>query len=332
VTLLLLSLLSCASLSGTTHSRTPEPEVGPTNETGRAPVVVVTLDGVRWQEVFDGSDPRWSDRAIAARALMPNLHRLATERGSAVGAPGYGRISASGPHFVSLPGYMEILGGRSAVDCKDNDCPQTAVPTLFDDAARSGAKVAGFSSWERTARALTASPGLFPLSCGRAGNPAIDPSPGEGDYRPDALTADLALSYAEREAPDVLFLGLGDTDEYAHHRDYAGYLRAIQFADSVIGRLVALMDRKGDWGRRATIFVTADHGRSKDFDGHGAFAPESARVWLVAAGAAIRARGPVASPTDRRLADIAPTIRPIVGLGPSPRNRSGEPLAELFVP
>jgi hypothetical protein len=49
-------------------------------------VVLVALDGVRWQEVFLGVDPELAGRAklapesvVPARALMPNLHELIAE-------------------------------------------------------------------------------------------------------------------------------------------------------------------------------------------------------------------------------------------------------------
>ena len=41
--------------------------------------------------------------------LLPNLRRLTQAQGLALGAPGRGPIiAASGPQFISLPGYLEI--------------------------------------------------------------------------------------------------------------------------------------------------------------------------------------------------------------------------------
>jgi len=90
------------------------------NELGS--VVLVTLDGVRWQEIFHGVD-----RALAhaqdmdesevrsAAAITPNLHRLMLEEGAAIGDASArharGDVRASGPVFVSLPGYIEIVTG-----------------------------------------------------------------------------------------------------------------------------------------------------------------------------------------------------------------------------
>ena len=99
------------------------------------------------------------------------------------------------------------------------------------------------------------------------------------------------------------------------------------------------LDHMGPRGTRTHVVFTADHDRSRDFRGHGGAHPESARVWLVAAGPSIAARGRVVSSRERHLADIAPTLRSLVGL---PRARdpgwdrdrdrgwAGEPLAELL--
>ena len=68
-------------------------------------LVRVTIDGVRWQEVFEGTDPALSHRPPEpAASLFPNLYLMGTERGAFIGAPGHGIIAASGPAYVSLPG------------------------------------------------------------------------------------------------------------------------------------------------------------------------------------------------------------------------------------
>jgi hypothetical protein len=294
-----------------------------------APVVIVAVDGVRWQEVFVGTDTSLSSSPpMPAAAIFKNLHAFASERGAFVGAPGHGVISASGPNYVSLPGYTELLGGRAS-RCMDNGCTRTTLPSILDEARAAGAKVAAFASWEKLDLATTATPGAFVSSCGRQGDAAIDPWPGHGDYRPDRITAEVALAHYEAAQPDVFFLGLGDPDEYAHRGDYPGYLAALRHADETVGRLVSLLDRLGERGRSTHVIVTADHGRASDFMNHGAM-PEAARVWMVAAGPRFAARGKVTSREPRHLADIAPTLRVVLGLPPDTSDRSGTPIEELF--
>src|SRR5262245_34502845 len=97
----------------TPGERSKRPEV-PLSAPATRTVVLVAIDGVRWHEVFEGVDPALADRygltrseRLDAESLTPNLHRLMTREGAAIGAPGEGpEMVASGPNFMSLPGYI----------------------------------------------------------------------------------------------------------------------------------------------------------------------------------------------------------------------------------
>ncbi len=322
-----------------------------------SPVILVVLDGVRWQEMFSGVDPvlaaaHRAGPVISARKLLPSLYAALDARGAAVGAPGYGVIAASGPNFVSLPGYTEIFGGRPPDGCQDNECPGASAPTIVDavrDRSSSDADVAVIASWAPIGRAATRAPSRIVLSAGRrdvagahylSDDPSTreildrgalaDPRPGHDSFRPDRYTAELALRYLEARRPAFLFVGLGEPDEYAHEDDYRGYLASLRAADDFFGRLFAALDRMGERGRRSLVIVTADHGRAHDYRDHGAGLPESARVWLLALGGPVRARGFVQGPFARRLSDVAPTIRQVVGLPPDEAAGAGTPLIELL--
>jgi arylsulfatase A-like enzyme len=133
------------------------------------------------------------------------------------------------------------------------------------------------------------------------------------------------------ERPDFLFVGLGETDEFAHQGNYAGYLDALREADRFLGELATELAARAQAGVRTALFVTADHGRAASFKDHGKPYPESARVWLVASGTAIAARGFVSSPQPRHLADITPTLRSVFGLPADGTRGAGSPLTELLL-
>ena len=323
-------------------------------------VVVVALDGVRWQEVFDGVDPKLaramsvpSRDVVPADELMPNLHQLIRSRGGAIGAPEHGALMvASGPNYVSLPGYVEMLSGRPAA-CQTNECPLTEQETIADQLAdRSGGwagDVAVIASWAGLAKAAARHPERIVVSAGRSRGPTrhylrydeqaaelLDAGarsaayPGYGDFRPDRFTAAIALRYLKTHRPAFLFVGLGEPDAYAHRGLYGDYLRSLRQADAVIGEIDHLLGEMAAKGQRTTLVVTTDHGRGRRFAGHGKVAPESARVWLVASGAGIAARGYVPAPTTRRLADIAPTLRQLMGIPADTAPGAGSPLDELL--
>jgi hypothetical protein len=345
----------------TPHARSPRPELGTGgHSTPRRTVIVVAIDGVRWQDVFEGVDPALADRFHVPQAervdsahLVPNLYRLMTEEGAAVGAPGAGRpIEASGPNFVSLPGYMEMLSGRADTGCTSNDCARVPFATVADDVAASGMGVATVvTSWAEIGRAATAFRSGVVASVGRHGGigretleaepgvapflaagAAAAPEPGEDDFRPDAMTAAVALSVLGAVKPAFLFVGLGETDEYGHHGDYRRYLDALHRADATVGRLAEQVRHLNAEGNPATLLVTTDHGRARGFMNHGRDYPESARVWLVATGARIEARGWVFSDRTRHLRDVSQTIRSVIGLSPLDTSDSGAVLTELQRP
>ena len=298
-------------------------EVGEAPRTSRSEeVVLVAIDGARWQEIFS-KDP-----------VMPTLRRFMTTDGISVGAPGYGEMHASGPNYVSLPGYTEIFTGRTSA-CRSNDCPPTDQRTIVDEVIDAGSEAAVISSWELIDRAAAKDPGRAILSTGRhhvAHREVFDdktfdegassgPGCGIGDYRPDALTIRLALDYLSHHTPKFAFVGLGDTDEHAHRDDRAGYIDALRTADAFLAALDARLPAS------ATILVTADHGRAANFRDHGMM-PEAARVWLVARGAGIDARGPL-DQSPVRLADVTPTIRCLLGMPRIIAPDGGESISQI---
>jgi Metalloenzyme superfamily len=326
--------------SGASRAARHQPGSGPLR------VVLVTIDGVRWQEIATGVDPHLGASLAPrdGRALLPTLYGL-MDRG--VGIVEDMRTSA--PFPVSLPGYREILTGRRGEGCVDNRCPPIEEPTLFDELVATGVpqeEMAEISSWEGLGLAAAAQRDTIVLSTGRHGGVTrgrlgVTPEAADllaaaaerhdfvqhADYRRDADTRELALRYLIEARPRLLHVALGDTDEHGHSGNYAGYVDALVAADAFVARIVvALEAMDGD----AVVIVTTDHGRGGSFRDHGKPGDGSDRVWMIAAGGPIRARGLVRPLGQRRLADIAPTVRAILGLPADASARAGSVLPELL--
>lgn len=339
------SLISSATRAAPSTSSPNQPTADPHPPEAEAAkwegrVVLVTLDGVRWEDVFTSSSEAKTSRGDGAPppSAMPNLMAIVRERGIALGGPDCEHdMRASGPNFVSLPGYIEMFSGKPT-SCTHNGCAPVQSRTVLDDARatiESPGEVAVFSSWSRyqnavarDRKALTLSAGAhttlgqtsaaaksddrlrFLLEVGAANQGY----PGHGDYRPDEHTAKIALRYLETVGPRLLVLGLGDADEQAHRGDVAGYRRAIKRSDEVIAELDRVLARMGNEGSQTAVLVTTDHGRAKTIRGHGAIWPESQRVFFAAFGARIAHRGITCATSPLHLADVAGSVRSLLGV------------------
>lgn len=342
------ALQNCSSLQsahgGPLVAEAPSPTPGaPPRRLASGPprIVVLAIDGVLPADALAVGDD-----------ALPRLTALG-ETGYVLGGAARPMV-ASGPNFVSLPGYTEILSGSTPA-CRKNGCDERPPTTIVAEMARAGGPrtgapdVAMLSSWESIA---AIAPDAAAVSTGRTGGAtrlALDcdettralriaaesagPKPGHDDYRPDAMTIPLARSYFSCARPELMFVSLGDSDELAHEGNRAGYVAALRAADGFLGDLVGDARRMEEEDGRATVFfVTTDHGRADDFYNHGEAYPESANVWLVVGATtpdALAGTRLVELETPARLRDIAPTIRSLRGLPADGSTDAGRSLLEV---
>lgn len=257
------------------------------------------------------------------------MHRLFFDEGPVLGDPRLGEpFLASGPLYVSLPAYVEIMTGVVS-GCFGNECrPQVHWNVASEIARRDPARGAAvFPSWETIARTLPPDPSIYRETGRRDGDP--DPAyPGHGDYRPDRRTAEKAIHYLLRNKPRLLWVSLGDTDEWAHRGDYRGYIDSLRYADSFVGELCAHLEGMQEYREKTVVLVTTDHGREESFSHH--FSSTSAAVWLMARGGPIGRKGSVGLSSSRHLRDIAPTILSLYGIVGESCDSCGSVLGELI--
>ncbi|HEX7024982.1 MAG TPA: hypothetical protein VF187_09205, partial [Gemmatimonadales bacterium] len=263
--LLLLAAL-IAALPGEIGAQTAAPAVDH--------LLVVTLDGVRWQEVFDGAQRPlisrsaggvadttgliarfWRESGEARReALMPFLWSVVARRGVLLGdSAGGSAVRVTNGKRFSYPGYNELLTGSADDRIDSNDKipnPNVTVLEWLNRRAPFAGSVAAFGSWDVLP---------FILNTGRSGLPAngqgppvtrpvtaiermmnalaADLPPYWGTVRFDAVTMQGSLHYLKTRKPRVLYVMLGDTDEWAHERRYDLYLDAIYRGDRFLRAL-----------------------------------------------------------------------------------------------
>ena len=133
-------------------------------------VIIVTLDGMRWQEIFGGVDsallnnPKythaqkeikamlWNDDAGERRKkLFPFLWGTVSGNGQLYGDRNIGNnVNNANPYKFSYPGYNEIFTGYpdTAVNSNDKIRNKNTNVLEFIDAQKGYAgKVAAFSTW-----------------------------------------------------------------------------------------------------------------------------------------------------------------------------------------
>lgn len=271
-----------------------------------ARVILVTLDGARWQDVLDQAGAL---RASSEAPAMPKTLELVRRNGVALAA----RTSSAIP--LSLPGYQALATGQQT-PCADNDCARVDRETIAEALARRLApgsnSVAVFASWARLAFAATSHDGAVLVDVPPRGPPSAGGPPWD-DARWDAETAGRALAFWRTERPRFMHLALLDMDEFAHRRDVGGTLAALHAADDVIGSLADELKALPDAERRlTTILITADHGRGPGrlWPAHGAYAA-SRDLFLLAIGDAV-----VGGEQRVEQVDVRPTIERLFGLNP----------------
>ena len=246
------------------------------------PVILITIDGTRYQEVFNGTDHTLDHgHHLTARQLVPNLYSSFVDRGIA-----FGKLSpmvASGPNHISLPGYLEITRGHPSTDCQTNDCHPIIDSSIFFSFERS----AVFASWKTIERTVPINHDVFVYT-------------DKDWYRWDINTINETNTYlSSHSLPNFLWIATGDTDEWAHRNSYPNYIFALQQADAFIGSLVQRYPQ-------ALMVITVDHGRDTNFRDHGTDMA-SARVWMMIRGPGLPHLGFVkAKPSS--LSNILPTV------------------------
>lgn len=262
-------------------------------------VIVVLIDGVRWQDVFDVDGSRFP-----THPAMPQLQKLASE-----GALWGNKAKGSSARTISkipysLPGYQSIFTGHQT-SCTDNACPRVTDETFLDRFADS----AVFASWAGLGNAAARDPKALHVDVPPWGE--TTPGPPWENARWDSATWMAATSYVEQRDPRLLVISFLDTDEWAHEGHDDGYRAALVYADARIGDLVRDLKKRDVW-RDTTLIVSTDHGRNKNWRNHGDD-DEGRDVFVGVFGR----RAPREAKGNVSHADIRPTVEDALGLAPT---------------
>lgn len=313
-------------------------------------VVVITIDGFRWQEMFGGPSPAYfakdangqpttAEREATAggptdrRArLLPFMWKTVASRGQIFGDPSAGsRSHVTNGLWFSYPGYNEMFSGApdSRVDSnKKIPNPNVTVLEWLNGRPGFAGRVAAFGAWDVLPFILNAPRSHIPVGTGFS--PVVAPrTPREREINEFAKdlpifweygTLDAPMTYAAIESlrasrPRVLYLMLGEGDEWAHEGRYDLYLDAARRADRFIERIWNVVQALPAYRGNTALVITTDHGRGatpKDWSDHGKDVPAAEDTWFAAIGAGIPALG-VRKNVTVTTSQLAATIAALVG-------------------
>lgn len=289
----------------TTAVGTPSASAQPAQNTRtaveRSRVILVTIDGVRWQDLFRGADPaivadpkqtegaadirrRFVDVADRGAALAPFLHGVTAAGGILIGDRDHGScVKVGNAYWFSYPGYNELLTGHADPRVNSNDPtdnPNVSVLEWLNDRPGFAGSVQALGTWATFHQILNVRRSHLPVNAG------VETMAGDGadvraanriqqdmtplwatDERFDAITHAYARHVQATKAPRVLYVAYGEPDAWAHEGSYDKYLLAVANADRFIGELWRAAQADPVSRGRTTLIVTTDHGRGADSAG-----------------------------------------------------------------
>lgn len=334
-------------------------------------VILITLDGARTEEVFGGIDvdlyPRiYKDaaqrpmfKAYSAASpvqrrekLMPFFWRLMRERGSIAGNRQRGsRAETTNDLLFSYPGYSEIVTGRARDDViRSNDRVQNRFPSFLQFLQRKmklGKNgVAVFASWNVFNEIVTTDPDAFLVNAGYESYESTDreikllntvqteaPTPWDS-VRHDYHTFRFALEHLRKYRPRVLHIGFGETDDWAHDKNYDRMIDALHRTDSYLRELFAFIDSDPQFRGKTTVLITVDHGRGsseRDWHSHGEDVPDARNIWMAFVSPDWKRRGEWTKTPTVYQDQIAATLTKALGFDYSEQDgEAGKPIELLF--
>lgn len=353
LTLLLLALTLPARAQGRTEN-----------------VILITLDGARTEEIFGGLDLEilraitkdgeieqtalykkyWAATPEARREkLMPFFWgTLMKQHGSIAGNRALGStVEITNTHRFSYPGYSEILTGQARDDViNSNDKRRNPSPSVLQFLKRKlnldTRQVAAFASWDTMNWIVESEAGTITSNAGYQAYDHPDPeiqalsrlqfetqTPWDS-VRHDLYTFRFALAHLRTYQPRVLYLSLGETDDWAHDGRYDRVLQALERTDKYLSELWAFLQSSERYRDKTTILITVDHGRGAfpgQWQSHGRRIGGAKYIWLAVISPESKKRGEWRNAPTLYQNQVAATLCQALGLDYSEQNpNAGKPI------
>jgi hypothetical protein len=330
-------------------------------------VIIVTLDGMRWQEIFGGTDtallnnPKYTrDKdnlqehfggelpSEKRKKLMPFCWSVIERDGQLYGNRNISnKVNVANPYKISYPGYNEMLTGNVDSGISKNDKvpnPNVTVLEYINSQKEYSGKVAAFATWdrfpyilnkERSGIYINADSDTFSLHSSTTDlyNSINNITPRPLGCRPDLITYLYAKEYLQEKKPRVMLLSFLETDYAAHNGLYDLYITSAHAEDAMIADLWNTLQKMTQYKNKTTLIITCDHGRGdkiKDQWTHHGGLIDSGGTWIAILGPDSPALGEVHSDSQLYQKQIAPTINKLLGLHFTPKDPTSLPINTII--
>ena len=265
-------------------------------------VFIITLDGLRWQELYTGADEQlvgnktyvgnaeelrelfWRESPSERReVLMPFFWNTLAKEGQLLGNRELGSlVNCTNNMWFSYPGYNEILTGKADDErINSNAKIQNPNKTILEFAHKQKGfegKVAAFGSWDVFPYIINEERSGVPVNAGfekSTDEPLSEkeqflnklqdeiPSPW-GGVRLDAFTHHFAMEYVKKHSPRLVYIAYGETDDFAHDGEYDHYLKSARQTDQFIKEIWEYIQSTPQYKDKTTVIITTDHGRGTE--------------------------------------------------------------------
>ncbi len=329
-------------------------------------VILITLDGFRWQELYRGVESGIVDnpKFVTNRSSLADFEGVSNEEKRASLLPFFWNTIAtqgqlygnralksyancSNPYWFSYPGYSEMLVG--SVDRKIRSNGKTLNPnaTVFDFLNQSNKfknQVGAFSTWDVFPYILRESVSGILVNSGlecvngdsiSSNEALLNQIQTKNGKRYDSITFHLAFEYLKRTHPRLLYIALDETDSHAHGGRYDQYLLAAHQADEWISKLWSWIQSQPAYKDQTTLLITSDHGRGRNarrnWRNHGRHIFGSSEVWMAALGPDTPPEGEMTS-NQIYQKQIAKTLATFLGEDYQNEFVVGETIHSMFLP
>jgi hypothetical protein len=244
-------------------------------------------------------------------------------------------VQLTNTHRFSYPGYSEILTGQAHDDViNSNDMRRNPFPTVLEflkeRLSLQAPQVAAFTGWDVGPYIATSREGAIVANGGYMAYESADPIikrlsaeqfenlTGWDSVRHDYFTFHFAQAHLASTRPRVMYLMLGETDDWAHEGRYDRVLQTLALTDAWFKELWTWLQSQDDYRDKTTILITTDHGRGntpKDWGTHGAKIEGAQYTWLAAIGPDFPKRGEWRDTPTVHPNQIAATLATVLGVG-----------------